>query len=183
MHASAVLSAGGVVAFCAVSGTGKSTIARELALQGYTVWADDALAFEGEDGPVTALPLPFQLPLRPRSSPERGDTVGAPPETSAPEASAPLRAVCILERAQPPPGDAVDVRRLSPAEAFPTVLAHAYCYSLDDVERNREMIANYLDLSARLPMFRVAFRSGLEHLPAVLDAVEQAVGMTPRPAR
>jgi len=184
LHASGVLSAGEVVAFCAVSGTGKSTIARELALRGYAVWADDALAFEEEDGSVAALPLPFQLPLRPRSSPGQEVAAGPTPETPTPEASAPVRAVFTLERAQAPGSeDAVDVRRLSPAEAFPTVLAHAYCYSLDDVERNRRMIDNYLELCARVPIFRVSLRTGLEHLPSVLDAVEQAVGMASGPPR
>ena len=184
LHASAVLSAGEVVAFCAVSGTGKSTIASELALRGYAVWADDALAFQEEDGSIAAVPLPFQLPLRPRSRLGQDVAAGSLREIPTPEASAPLRGVFTLERAQPPaPDDAVDIRRLPAAEAFPTVLAHAYCYSLDDVERNRRMIANYLELCARVPIFRVSFRTGLEHLAAVLDAVEQAVGMASRRPR
>jgi hypothetical protein len=184
LHASAVLTAGEVVAFCAVSETGKSTFAREFALRGYAVCADDALAFHVEDGSVTALPLPFQLPLRPRSSPQRNVTAEAVEDLPTPEASAPLRAVCVLERTQPPgSGDAVQLRQLSPPQAFPAVLAHAYCYSLDDVERNRQMIANYLDLCGRSPIYRVAFRAGLDHLPAILDAIEEAVGMMPRRSR
>ena len=71
------------------------------------------------------------------------------------------------------------IRRLAPPEAFPAVLAHAYCYSLDDVARNREMLDHYLDLSARVPIFSVVFRAGMEHVPTLLDAVEEAVGMSP----
>src|ERR671935_59558 len=60
LHASAVITARGVVAFCAVSTTGKSTIAYQFSRRGYGIWADDALAFDGADRGVTALWLPFQ---------------------------------------------------------------------------------------------------------------------------
>jgi hypothetical protein len=36
-------------------------------------------------------------------------------------------------------------------------------------------------LSGRVPVFSVNFRAGLEHLPAVAEEIEQAVGMAPRP--
>jgi hypothetical protein len=176
LHASAVITARGVVAFCAVSTTGKSTIAYKFSQRGYGIWADDALAFEGAEGGVTALWLPFQEELRPRPS---GDE-GAPPPVMAEvgklEDGVPLAAVCVLERN---PSEAVRVRRLEPTEAFPAVLAHAYCYSLDDVERNRGMIDHYLDLSARVPIFSVVFRAGMERVPALLEAMEATVGMTP----
>jgi hypothetical protein len=73
----------------------------------------------------------------------------------------------------------VSVLPMSPPTAFPAVLTHAYCYSLEDAERNRRMIDHYLELSARVPVFSVRFRAGLGNLPAVLDEVERAVGMVP----
>ena len=48
LHASAVLSPQGVVAFCAGSGTGKSTIARGLSERGYQLCADDAVAVKAD---------------------------------------------------------------------------------------------------------------------------------------
>ncbi len=182
LHASAVLTVGGVVTFCAVSETGKSTIAQAFGRRGYPTWADDAVAFQVADGLVTALPLPFQLPLRPRHGLDRGGLMpGAstylPPFEAAP---APIRGVCVLERAAGRGRtDDVWVRQLSPAEAFPAVLAHAYCYSFDDVERNRRMVGHYLDLSARVPVISVMFGSGLERLPAVLDAIQGELEMEP----
>jgi hypothetical protein len=73
----------------------------------------------------------------------------------------------------------VEIRLLEHGEAFPAVLAHAYCYSLDDVERNREMVRHYLDLCAHIPVFGVTFRAGMEHVAAILDAIEAEVGIAP----
>jgi hypothetical protein len=183
LHASAVVAAQGVVAFCAVSTTGKSTIAYGFSRRGYGIWADDALAFEGANGAVIALPLPFQMDLRPRGGDGSADPI-EDGELPAPGAGIPLGAVCVLERDwSEGPGDPVIIRRLTAAEAFPAVLTHAYCYSLDDSERNRGMIDHYLDLSARVPIFSVVFRAGMEHVRTLLDAVEEAVGMSPSRTR
>ena len=180
LHASAVITARGVVAFCAVSTTGKSTIAYQFSRRGYGIWADDALAFDDAAGGVTALWLPFQDELRPRSSGDEASPPAAMVEVGRLEDGVPLAGVCVLERDQSEEaGEAVRVQRLEPGEAFPAVLAHAYCYSLDDVERNREMIAHYLDLSARVPIFSVVFRAGMEHVPALIEAMEATVGMKP----
>ena len=183
LHASAVLAVQGVVAFCAVSATGKSTIADAFRRRGYGVWADDAVAFDAAESTVTPIALPFQNQLRPRSS--RDESRVTAPALSAPRPLAadigPLWAVCVLERATGrEAAETVRIRQVPPAEAFPVVLAHAYCYSLDDVERNRRMIAHYLELSDRVPVFSVIFRAGLENLPTVLEAVEREVGMAPR---
>jgi hypothetical protein len=183
LHASGVLAVQGAVAFCAVSMTGKSTLAHEFSRRGYGLWGDDAVAFDTPDGSVTSVPLPFELQLRAPSPGESPATTAAVPELSTSEARVvPLAAVCVVERTPSIEAtDRVRVRRLPPAEAFPAVLAHAYCYSLDDVERNRRMIAHYLDLSGRVPAFSVNIRAGLEHLAAVVEGIERAVGMAPRP--
>src|SRR5215217_5019656 len=64
LHASAVLTPQGVVALCAVSGTGKSTTAFGLSRRGWPLWADDAVAFEASESGVAAIPLPFDIRLR-----------------------------------------------------------------------------------------------------------------------
>jgi hypothetical protein len=180
LHASAVLTVGGVVAFCAVSTTGKSTVADRLGRRGYRLWADDAVAFDPGDGAVAAIPLPFRLEPRDFPGADEGGVTSVS-GSLAPEAGpALLSAVCVLERTSLPDSLApVHVRRLSPAEAFPAVLAHAYCYSLEDQDRNRLMVDHYLELSAHVAVFSLRFRPGLGELPAVLDEVEQVVGMVP----
>ncbi len=114
LHASAVVGARGVAAFCGVSGTGKSTLAVALARRGYAIWADDAVA--------------------------------------------------------------VDIAEPEPAAVPRVTLAHAYCFSVNDPAQKRRTISNYLTLAGRVPAYEIRFRPGLEHLPAVLDAIEAIVG-------
>jgi hypothetical protein len=113
--------------------------------------------------------VPFAIRLRPASAayfdPQQAEPVPAR-AAAAPVEPTPLAAVCVLERkADGEPGPAVEVRRLSPAQAFPAVLTHAYCFSLRDEARKRCMLRHYLDFSVRVPVFRVRFPAGLEHIP------------------
>jgi hypothetical protein len=180
LHASAVLTTGGVVAFCAVSTTGKSTVADRLGRRGYPVWGDDAVAFDASDGAVAAIPLPFRLEPRDLPGADEGGVTPVSGSLAPEPGPVPLSAVCVLERATlRDTFAAVSVRPLAQVEAFPAVLAHAYCYSLEDPERNRLMIDHYLELSAHVRVFSVRFRAGLGHLTAVLDEVERVVGMAP----
>jgi hypothetical protein len=181
LHASGVRAEAGVVAFCAVSTTGKSTVADRFSRRGYRIWGDDAVAFDAAGGSVAAIPLPFRLSPRPESEFDRAPpTAVAPAPVALEPGPVPLAAVCVLERAPLAELPArVSVLPLSPPAAFPAVLTHAYCFSLEDAEHNRRMIDHYLELSARVPVFSVRFRVGLSHLPTVLDEVERAVGMVP----
>ena len=178
LHASAVRSSVGVTALCGISETGKSTIAFGLSLRGYALWADDVVAWEISHRGGQAISLPFNMRLRPSSAAlfdlegsgaptfARGD--GIPGGTEP----APLAAVCVLRRAQAdaPP---VTLRRLSLTEGFAALLDHSCCFAPQNEKRKRLMIHNYLDLAAGVPIFDVCFGSGLENLPAILDAIEQ----------
>jgi hypothetical protein len=180
MHASAVRSAAGVTALCADSETGKSTIAFGLSGRGYPLWADDLVAFDISNHVGRAISLPFKLSLRPPAAAMFDlDTMSPPiaPETDdhpPGKETAPMLAVCVLRR-----GDSgaspVAVRRLSLAEAFAAVLAHAWSFGLEDSERKRRMIHNYLDLAAGTAVFDICFQPGLTNLPAILDALEQVM--------
>ena len=170
LHASAVRRPDGVVALCAISGSGKSTLAYGLSRRGHPLWADDAVVLEPTPEGFRTLPLPFTLRLLPASADYFG-TNGSGLEEPAEDA--PLAAVCVLARVDE--GDDVEIERLDSAEAFPAVLTHAYCFSLDDEERKRRMVEAYMELAARVPVFRVRLRAGLERLPAILDGLEAAL--------
>jgi hypothetical protein len=176
LHASAVLGRCGVIAFCAVSETGKSTVAYALGRRGYRLWADDALAFRLDEGAVTAVPLAFSLRLRRATSEFYG--VDGEAGVVEPAAAERLTAVCVLERSAAA-GDGSPVERLRSADAFSAVLPHAYCFSLADDARKARMTSSYLELVDRVPVFRVRVRSGLEHLQPLLDRIEEAVGLGP----
>ncbi len=70
------------------------------------------------------------------------------------------------------------VTALTPSEAFVALLTHAYCYSLEDVDRNRLMMGQYLELARVVPVYRVSFQPGLDKLPATCSAIERELGMS-----
>jgi hypothetical protein len=180
MHASAVRSPAGVTALCADSETGKSTIAFGLSGRGYPLWADDLVAFDISEHVGRAISLPFNMRLRPSAAALFDlDTTQSPIATGDDDSppgkeTAPLLAVCVLRR-EDAGAAPVAVRRLSLAEAFAAVLAHAWSFGLEEGERKRRMIHNYLDLAAGTPMFDICFQPGLPNLPAILDALEQVM--------
>ena len=185
LHASAIRTRAGVVALCGVKETGKSTLAYALAQRGHSLWTDDAVVLRAEETSVETLSVPFSLRLRPASAsffgqaklpPRRAE---AEPLRLAPE---PLTAICVLERVAEPPGDgAVQADRLVSADAFTAVLAHAYCFSLRDSVRKQRMMEQYLHVVREVPIFRVRFQTGLENLPAIVDALEQVTASTYEP--
>lgn len=181
LHASAVQTPKGVIALCAVSETGKSTIAYGLSQRGYPLWADDAVLWEIFDKSVQVIPLPFKIRLRPASAAYFGhDKNGAYSPISRDSADlvkgepAALAALCVLKRVfDLDDGVAVESFRLSPNQAFPALLTHAYCFSLQDMKRKGCMMQHYLDLAMRVPVFEIRFQSGLENLSAIMDEIER----------
>lgn len=178
LHASAVVMSDRVVALCAVSGTGKSTLACGLARRGYPLWADDAVRFDASSVPIRAAPLPYSLRLRPASAAYfaaggDGGTEGLPPATAA---QADLGAILVLERSEP--GTEPALSRLTGSEAFTAALTHAYAFDAEDKERSARMVESYLELVDRVPVLRLTFPPGLEGLPQILDLVETIMGNT-----
>lgn len=183
LHASAVRTGAGVLALCGRSGAGKSTLAFGLSQRGYSVWGDDAVAFEVSGNEAQTFSLPFRSRLRADAA-SYLEAVELPrnSDRSAGEAAGErcrLGAVVILERggeiADAAPVEPVEIVRLPPEEAFTAILEHSYCFDPEDVERKRPMIGAYLDLAARVVVHRVRFADGLERVPALLDELERLV--------
>lgn len=183
LHASAVRMRGGIVALCGIKETGKSTIAYALSQRGYSLAADDAVPFTTTGDAVRALSLPFTIRLRPPSAAffeteGTGERQSPPLDPRTPVGLAPerLAAVFVLERnpaglSTAPPS----VSRLTASSAFMSALTHAYCFSLRDESQRARMVQHYLDLAARVPVFEVRFGAGLDWLPAITSAIEEAV--------
>jgi hypothetical protein len=176
LHASAVNTAQGVVGFCAISGTGKSTTVAALSRSGYPAWADDAVVVEiGDSGIAQALEVPFRL--RVEGSPwsvGAGEASMRWPEPGPLElAPAPLAALCVLRRLDP--SGRSEISRLPAVDAVGALLPHAYCFSLADPERKRLMMQRYIDLAARVSVYAVSLASGLDKLPAALDLIERTI--------
>lgn len=177
LHASAVRDATGVHVFCGASAAGKSTVAYALRRRGFEVWADDAVAFTVSRGEIIAVPLPFSLRIRgevARFFEEPGHVhqpLDGKMEVLRNHESEPLpvASVSLLER-----GPAATISRLA-AEALPAVLYHSFYFSLDEASLRRRMANQFLDLVARVPVFRVSLRPGLEGVDGLLDDLESRV--------
>jgi hypothetical protein len=183
LHSSAIRSSAGVTALCGLSEVGKSTLAYGLSRRGYSLWADDTVAFEISENGSSSILLPFHVRLRPASAAHFDVDQSRPPDNLAylnlpiGGETAPLATVCVLRRGGSTDSP-VTVRRLSLAEAFSSALDHACCFVPQSDERKRRMIHNYLDLAAQTPFFDICFQPGLENLPVILDAIEQALNET-----
>jgi len=182
LHASAVLMPQGIVALCGASQSGKSTIAYGLHRRGHALWADDAVAIDVSGPVISAWALPFDVRLRPASATffglgERAAQLPGRPDAEGPDGrrSAPLAVVCILGRRSGASGRPI-LGPLAASEAYPALLAQAYCFSLEDSARKRAMLERYLSLVGQRPVFRLAVPETLEGLDELLDAIERAFG-------
>lgn len=177
LHASAVRSPGGVVAFCAESGTGKSTLAAALGRRGYPVWADDAIAVDTSTIPVMTARLPFRIHLRPssvalfRRELPASEVAGSESSEAGAAEQLPVTALCVLRRTGRVAG-AVVIEKLSRPAALPALLSHAYCFSLRNADRKRRMLTHYARLATEVPVFEVRIESGLGLLPDILDGLD-----------
>jgi len=165
LHASAIVSAGGVVVFCAVSETGKSTVAYGLRRRGFPQWADDGVVIRRATSFET-IPLPFQARLRPGSHELLGHerpeyfryTHNEPGEQTFTE-PAPIRAICMLHRDEHlEAGTPARIAPMPLSSAFTAALTHAHEFDPSDAERRAEMVQTYLRLVAEIPTFDVTFR-------------------------
>jgi hypothetical protein len=175
LHGSAVTAAGGVVAFCALSGTGKSTLAYGLGQRGYSLWGDDAVVFETRpEGGVVAHAIPFTAGLRGEALAFFDASNGSAKPLAAPGSPQHLRAVLLLERTEGGNG-ALEIVRLSPGDALAALVPHAHGFNLGDYARKRRTLQTYLALAAQVPVIEVGFRPGFERFPKVLDEVESVI--------
>lgn len=181
LHASAVLTDRGVIAFCGPSGRGKSTIARAFCERGAALHGDDAVPFLIRNGAVMTVRIPQKLRLQEPAASlfEDGRANGGnhqPHELSwdLETTLQPLRCVYWLEPMRrlgerPAP----EVERLSMLDSFRLLLSEAHCISLQDGSCNRKMMRNYLALALSTPVFRLSFGAGLELLPSLVGYLEQ----------
>jgi hypothetical protein len=175
LHASAVLGPSGLCVLCARSGTGKSTLAYALSLwPKRTLWADDAVALDVSPTEVAAIPLPFSLRLRPASA-RYFDREAEPVIAGDPPGHpAPVSAVVVLERSADP-NEAPALRRLRDAEAFTSVLEHAYCFDFE-VPHTRAVAETYLELVGIVPVYSLRFGGDLVWVPSLVSQLEAITG-------
>jgi hypothetical protein len=184
LHASAIVTSEGVVAFCAVSETGKSTLAFGLRRLGFPQWSDDGVVFRVADQRPLAEPLPFEARLRPESRTLFGwsDTAPRGIEGNGPgeqqfTGPVPLAAICLLKRVAGNPDAETVVQRTSAAAAFTELLTHAHEFDPYDSDRRARMLQTYLELSASVAVFEAAFVPNRARLDSLLRSLVDGLSL------
>jgi hypothetical protein len=170
LHASAVLCGGHVAAFCAASGTGKSTLALAVAAECGEHWADDTVILAPRAGRVEALSLPFPARVDDQVR-ARLCGAGARVCTVAPETLAPLRRIYLLVRdaaVDPQSPIFTDVRG---SNGFERLLAHAHPFDLSAADRRRRMIERLMQTAATAQICELRFGPSLHCLPTLAARV------------
>jgi hypothetical protein len=173
LHAAAAVGPSGTVAFCGNSGSGKSTLGFAMHHAGYRQLADDALVLQLEQDRVTVCPLPFAARLRPASQLH----FGYPDQSALPgvhfvPADLVLSSVFLLRQ-----DDQIQCPRLTAlpqAEAFPALLAHAYCYDAQDPNHTKRLVDSYLAMVSLVPVFKLQYRPDLQRLPELIEMIQDA---------
>lgn len=188
LHASSVCGPYGVLGFCALSMTGKSTLAYGLQERGFRLWGDDALVLHPANNQVMSLPLPFRTRLREASARHyKVSLAEAAPRWESPTTQhdcthlEPLRALIILERADHLQTVA-EHTRLKATEAYTALFDHLFMVSFIDETLRRKTLQTFLQLVAVVPVYHLRFKHGLEHLPLLFDQAEHLYTHTEKPS-
>ena len=181
LHASAVLTGHGAIAFVAKTGRGKSTLAASLALEGCPLVSDDCLVLRTELGKWTALPSYPGVRLWPSTAGEvlqdtatrevahytlkrRVCDTAVLPHASGP---APLRKLFFL-------GDdagELTFERLPPGRAFTALVEFAYNLDIKDTAFLRRQFDTVGHLTAGVPARTIHYPREYSALPAVREAI------------
>jgi hypothetical protein len=190
VHASAVVTPRGAVAFLGRSGRGKSTLAAWLWAEGCPLVTDDCLRIEDRRGRLVAMPSHPAIRLWPstlrrlaiehapaRRTAHYTDKVQIPVD-ARPRAFArrpvQLAAVYVLSPAGAGRGR-VPVRSepLSTRDALVELIAHLYRLDVGSRETLRRDFHRLADIARRLPVRRLHVPRGLTRLGEVREAIER----------
>jgi hypothetical protein len=142
---------------------------------GYRQLADDALVLQLEQDRVSVCPLPFAPRLRPASRLHFGYSDQNPaPRVDIRPADLVLSAVFLLR--QDEQTERPRLALLPQAQAFPALLAHAYCYDAQDRSHTRRLVDSYLAMVSLVPVFALQYRPDLQRLPQLIEIVQDAAG-------
>lgn len=191
LHASAVRTPSGVLAFVGATRRGKSTIAAALAARGCALVADDCAIVEIEGGDCHVRPMHVGLRLWPdalrvlpngrRVAAGSGDgrsktrvTAGALGLATC-ESPAPLHRVYLLDPPRRP--GAAAVAPVSGAEAVVALLVASFQLGMDRPAQLRRSFESLSTVAARVPVRRLRPPRGLQHLPLLVQTVLEDAGV------
>ncbi|HVT44386.1 MAG TPA: hypothetical protein VMT00_08345 [Thermoanaerobaculia bacterium] len=172
LHASAVATADGVVAFAGSSGSGKSTLAVAVAQGGRDsrrVWCDDGFVFHAIGDQVVTMEMPFRSRLLPDAAAHLGRTasknarVWAEDDITA-RIGERRRIAAICELLPSNESGECRITPLSPSSGLLRLLTHAYAFTVREPSVRRMMFDSYAQLTATVPILQLTFPRGLDRL-------------------
>jgi hypothetical protein len=172
LHAGAAVGPAGVLAFCGAKGSGKSTLAFAMQQAGWQQFADDALILRFDKNCVTACPIPFAPRLRPDARAHFAAVRGAIARAQPQLTNLPLAAVFLMQQDGGLNSPRVSLMR--GGEAFSKLLAHAHYFDGEDPKHMRQLLQDYLEVVARVPVFTLEYRHNFQWLPQLTRAVVEA---------
>lgn len=187
LHASAVLTTHGVIAFAGKSGLGKSTLAASLAQRGCALVSDDCLVLRAEQRNWTALPSYPGVRLWPSTAEEllREDTLTADvahytlkrrvsdtdllPFAKNP---APIRKLFFLADES----SAVSIQRLLPRRAFMSLIKSAYSLDIRDTAFLERQFQAVGQLTEDIPAYAIHYPRQFAALTTVSETILTHLG-------
>jgi hypothetical protein len=185
LHATAVATDAGVAAFLGNSGAGKSTLAAAFVRSGARLITDDMLVlsrdrsgFRAEPGPPR-IKLYREMAMRIFGNDERGSPMNAVTEKlilplnsfqtlGVPTA---MSRLYILDDAGCTATGEISMQRLSPARAFPAVLANTAGHYPSEPDRLRRQLEFVGDLVANVPATALSYTRSQDGMFRARDAV------------
>ena len=168
LHASAVaIDDESVVALCAISGTGKSSLALAMTANGARHFADDTVVYRVENDRPVALSLPF--PVRVDSAALEavgGGRRGAPP-TAVSSHLSPLKRVYQLSRDPSRDPFAPQFTAVPCHRRFETLLKHSHPFEMGSDARQRAFHEHLLTIAQHTDVWDCRFAPALEALPSL----------------
>jgi hypothetical protein len=185
LHASAVSSKKGVVAFLARSGEGKSSLAASLAQRGFSVLADDVcLVDAGTGGPAMVIPTAPWLKLWRNSLELLGRRVQGLERVFSEDDkyrlplaetlhTEPIGRLVFLTT-DSDHASATEIKELSAVEAIPLLMELTHqAYVLQATGQLEQSFLRCSRVSSQARAYRLIRPWGLEHLESSVDAVEK----------
>jgi hypothetical protein len=190
LHASAIVTGQGAVAFVGPPGRGKSTMAASFLRRGATLLSDDGLPLRLYQDTVYGDPgVPF-MKLWSQTAERTLGLHGDLPNLLAhyekklvalggryPHAGAgvPVRALYLLQRYEPGPAGRADVeiRHLSQRDGLAEMLAHTSNRSYLLPREQARLLTLYARLAAQAPVSLLTYPNGFEHQGAVCARIRE----------
>jgi len=182
LHASAVLTAHGVIAFAGKSGQGKSTLAASFAQKGCAMVSDDCLVLREQHGNWIALPSYPGVRMWPSTAEQlvgketytadvahyslkrRVSDADLLPFANRP---APIRRLFFLADET----STVSIERLAPGRAFVSLVEFAYNLDIRDAAFLRRQFEAVGQLTETIPAYAIHYPRQFASLPVVWDTV------------